>query len=396
MNLTSFCVLASCLFALADDTKGDLAAVQGGWRVTMALVDGKPDASLSGTQFSVSGDRFERKISSATVHGRFVIDAARKPKSIETTYIDGPAKGRTSHGIYVLRDDTWQICFDLTQPPTPKTGLNKPEEGLLLLVLHRVPPATPAPPVSPFADKNLDNAVRAALHHTKPGLSEGDLNNLYFLEAPGAHIRSLAGLEKCPNLALLKLTNNDVSDIGPLKNLGNLQSLDLAHNRVSDLRPLSELTKLQYIELSHNHISKLDGLRDLTNLFALYLSDNSITDLAPIAKLTRLSSLELGHNQLRDISVLAHINRLSTLELKDNLIENLEPLRHQTELSILMLERNRIKDLAPLVHAAKADAEGPKRFAPYLRLYLQGNPLSEQAKAKQLMELKSFGVRIEG
>ena len=49
-----------------------------------------------------------------------------------------------------------------------------------------------------------------------------------------------------------------------------------------------------------------------------------------------------------------------------------------------MIERNKIKDLKPLVDAAKADADGPKRFAPYLRLYMAGNPLSEAAKAKQL------------
>jgi hypothetical protein len=47
------------------------------------------------------------------------------------------------------------------------------------------------------------------------------------------------------------------------------------------------------------------------------------------------------------------------------------------------------------VAACKADAEGPKRFAPYLRLYLQGNPLSAAAKSTQIDELKKYGVRVE-
>jgi hypothetical protein len=71
-------------------------------------------------------------------------------------------------------------------------------------------------------------------------------------------------------------------------------------------------------------------------------------------------------------------------------------LAKQTELKLLMLERNRIKDLRSLIDAAKADAAGPKRFAPYLRLYVAGNPLPEATKAKQLEALKATGVRIEG
>ena len=43
---------------------------------------------------------------------------------------------------------------------------------------------------------------------------------------------------------------------------------------------------------------------------------------------------------------------------------------------------------------AKADTEGTKRFAPYLRLYLAGNPLSDAARAVQVPVLKKYGVRV--
>ena len=49
----------------------------------------------------------------------------------------------------------------------------------------------------------------------------------------------------------------------------------------------------------------------------------------------------------------------------------------------------------PLVEAAQADFEGQKNFAPFLRLYLEGNPLSDAAKNEQLASLKEAGVRIE-
>jgi hypothetical protein len=46
------------------------------------------------------------------------------------------------------------------------------------------------------------------------------------------------------------------------------------------------------------------------------------------------------------------------------------------------------------VNLCKADAEGARRFAPYLRLYLGGNPLSEAAKSQQVATLKGFGVHV--
>jgi hypothetical protein len=70
-------------------------------------------------------------------------------------------------------------------------------------------------------------------------------------------------------------------------------------------------------------------------------------------------------------------------------------LTKQTDLNLLMLEKNKIADLTPLVKWAKTDSEGPRRVAPFLRLYLVGNPLSDDAKTKQIDALKSYGVRIE-
>ena len=112
--------------------------------------------------------------------------------------------------------------------------------------------------------------------------------------------------------------------------------------------------------------------------------------------MTKLWTLSLPKNQLKDIKVLEKVNRVSNLNLNDNQIEDVSPLTKLTELKILHIERNKIKDLKPLADAAKADATGPKLFAPYLHLYLAGNPLSDAAKSAQTEALKAAGVRIEG
>ncbi len=81
--------------------------------------------------------------------------------------------------------------------------------------------------------------------------------------------------------------------------------------------------------------------------------------------------------------------------LSENQIADLTPLTKQTDLNLLLLQKNKITDLTPLVNWAKADSEGPRRFAPFLRLYLKDNPLSNDAKTKQIESLKKYGVRIE-
>jgi Leucine-rich repeat (LRR) protein len=250
---------------------------------------------------------------------------------------------------------------------------------------------------SPFPDKKLEAAIRDVLkHEPNVELNDEKLQNVYILEAAGKDIKDLTGLEKCTNLALIKLSKNKISDLKPLKNLTNLQSLDLADNAIKDISSLANLKGLQYIEMSNNQIEKLEPLSGLTSLRSLYLGGNAIKDIAPVASLVKLWTLSAPKNQIKDISALEKVNKLSTLDLRDNRVEDVKPLAKQTELSLLLIERNQIKDFKPLIEAAKADSAGPKRFAPYLRLYLSGNPLPDPVKSAQLEAFKAAGVRIEG
>ncbi len=249
---------------------------------------------------------------------------------------------------------------------------------------------------SPFPDKNLEAAIREVLkHEPKVELTDEKLQDVYFLEAPGKEIKDLTGLEKCKNLTLIKLSKNKISDLKPLKDLANLQSLDLADNEIKDISPLANLKALQYIEISGNKIEKLDALSKLTSLNSLYLGHNSIKDIAALATLTKLWTLSAPKNQIKDITALEKITKLSVLDLRDNQVEDAGPLGKQTELTLLMIERNKIKDLKPLVDAAKTDSAGPKRFAPFLHVYLLGNPLSDAAKSSQIDALETAEVRIE-
>ena len=50
-------------------------------------------------------------------------------------------------------------------------------------------------------------------HEPNVELTDEKLQNVYILEAPEKGIKDLSGLEKCKNLALIKLTKNQITDL---------------------------------------------------------------------------------------------------------------------------------------------------------------------------------------
>src|SRR5271168_311214 len=84
----------------------------------------------------------------------------------------------------------------------------------MLIALLSGGAAGPAGAASPFPDKNLEVAIRGVLkHEPNVELTDEKLQNVYILEASGKDIKDLTGLEKCKNLALIKLTKNKISEL---------------------------------------------------------------------------------------------------------------------------------------------------------------------------------------
>jgi Leucine-rich repeat (LRR) protein len=248
---------------------------------------------------------------------------------------------------------------------------------------------------SPFKDKALETAVQSALRLPKPDFKDEDLAKLSILHAPGKKIKDLTGLEKCKGLADIDLSKNEVVALAPLKDMPILQTLDLSGNQIVDISALAGLVKLQRLELSNNQVADLKPLAKLVAMQSLYLTGNKVKDIAPLADMKKLASLNLGNNQIVDLKPLAKVTGIGSLELSGNQIGDVTPLTGLTQIHLLQLDKNKVASLAPLVKWAKADADGAKRFAPYLRLYVAGNPLDAETKDKSLPALKAMGVRLE-
>jgi hypothetical protein len=105
-------------------------------------------------------------------------------------------------------------------------------------------------------------------------------------------------------------------------------------------------------------------LKNLTSLTRLSLWGNRISDLRPLQTLSGLTYLVLSRNSISDISPLAFLTALKQLDLTDNNISDIHALVINKGLD-------------------KGDT-----------VYLSGNPLSADAKNKQIPQLKARGVRV--
>ena len=247
-----------------------------------------------------------------------------------------------------------------------------------------------------FPDKALEAVVRKSVfekRNTNDPILAKDVERISTIKGSKAGIRNIEGLQHCRELRELNLSENEIEDVSPLAGLKYLQSLDLAKNKISSIEPLRDHKMLQFIELSHNQVSDLSPLENHETVVNLYLENNKVSDISVVATLPRLVSLYLDDNPVRDVSPLAKLKWLERVGLNRCQVEDVAPLTASIYWKYIFLEDNKIADLAPLVEMCKRDLADRKRFAPFVRIYLNGNPLSEQGRA-QLEELKALGIRL--
>lgn len=250
--------------------------------------------------------------------------------------------------------------------------------------------------VSVFADKNFEKAVRKqvfAKRDSDAPLTAEDVRNVSVIHGNKMGIKSLEGLEHCVSVAEIRLAENEIEDLGPVKGLKRLQSLSLEKNQIRDITPVGTLAALQYLNLEHNQVRDLSPLKGLEKMNSLYLTDNRIKDISSLAGLKKVWSLYVGDNVIEDISVVGQLPWLQSLEIRDNGLKSLAGLESIRDVRFLDMRNNKVSDLGPLVAACERDAKGDSRFAPFLRLYLEGN---EGIKKDQLEALKKIGVRLKG
>ena len=215
-------------------------------------------------------------------------------------------------------------------------------------------------------DPNLRAAVESEIEKAEgEPIAPAEMLTITCLQALGAYIRNLTGLEGATNLTAVILRHNDISDISPMAGLTNLRRVDLDDNNISDISPVAGLTELADLLLQNNNISNISPVVGLTILEELNLSNNNISDISPVAGFTHLGWLHLQGNSISDISPVAGLTNLTGLNLSDNGISDISPLVANTGLG----------------HGDRVD--------------VRGNPLSYQSIVVHIPALQSRGVTVK-
>lgn len=247
-----------------------------------------------------------------------------------------------------------------------------------------------------FPDKALEAVVRREVfekrYNAEP-LTADDVKNISQVVGKGKGIKSLEGLQNCKALMKLDLEGNEIVDLTPIKELKLLQSIDLSNNKIESLAPVSELTQSQYLQLSKNSIADLAPLSQMNNLRSLYVASNKIKSLAPVAGLKKMWTLNAASNPIEDTAPIGQLKGLDSINLKDCGIKSIDFIRNLTP-NFLMLNGNAVADFGPLAEVCEADSKTERRFAPFLRLYIDEATLKDTAHAANIERLRSAGVRI--
>ncbi len=138
MPVSMTMVLSVCL--AAAPLKGDLAKVQGVWRLMSVEASGvsmdKEDLQM--LEVIVRGDKCTVMRNGETTDSRTLrLDENHKPKHFEYTYPMGEHKGQTLHGIYELSGDTWKVCLAMPGKPRPKEFKAGPGSDDTLYIMKR-------------------------------------------------------------------------------------------------------------------------------------------------------------------------------------------------------------------------------------------------------------------
>ncbi len=164
-------------------------------------------------------------------------------------------------------------------------------------------------------------------------------------------ISSLEDLKNMPNLELIILCNQNITDISPLAGL-NIRYLCLHGNGISDLSPLSECVSLVKLVISSNPVSDITPILGLPELTELNMGATDITSFDGLGELKALTKLEV-HDcpKLEDMAGLKEVAGLTFLSLRPTTPDALEAIENMSDLRALYIwSANRLKSLEPLAN----------------------------------------------
>ena len=203
-------------------------------------------------------------------------------------------------------------------------------------------------------------------------------------------------LAKCPNLRVLVLDYQEITDITPLKDLP-LEYLSLTGNSITDITPLTGMDGLQVLDLAENPVRSADLLAELPELRELSLEATGVTSIEAFRGCD-LQYINVRTTRVDDYTPLAdcaQLTRLVTGFVPEGAVETLSGLTGLVELRLYSTQNVDLSCFTSMQQLQELDLTGsrlvnPEALAqlPSLRNLLLGD--TDTSELKFLADMPSL------
>lgn len=159
-----------------------------------------------------------------------------------------------------------------------------------------------------------------------PKETESETEKAAETEAPTESQRPSADSEDPGSVTILDLSDRDLAELPDLSIYPNLEILGINLNRISDLSPCADAPKLREIYAAGNNFTTIDPLYGMTALEELGLSGSAVSDISAAASLPNLKRLDVRRTRVSDISMLSDLTSLEMVLLSYSNVTSIEPL----------------------------------------------------------------------
>ena len=200
-----------------------------------------------------------------------------------------------------------------------------------------------------FQEPLMEQAVRARLGKQEgETLTEEELLTVRALYIFGTEVSDTedAFLEGMNGWTLPRGSLTSLEDVVMMP---NLEVLYVNYQPLSDITPVRTLQKLRHINLRHTYVSDLSPLAGLPMLDSLQLFDTNVSDLSPLVACPQVSDLDIGFTPLRSIRDIPDLKGLTRLSLRGRTLADLDGIERFVRLEWLCLSGTEVQDLTPLL-----------------------------------------------
>jgi uncharacterized protein (TIGR03067 family) len=276
--LVALMSMAGC----SSNKDGDKERLEGNWKV-VSITSGSegeaPQELIRDMIIVINGDTWKTLSAGQASEESFKVDTAKNPKTIDLTRTpivgvisDGKNQNRPEVkseillGIYTLEGDRLRICLAKPGEKRPSQFPEKPQDGVVVLVLER--------DKSPGPEKKVtDMRIMAEIEkqggyaHYGEGPGADQLYVRLDREKGDKELECIApSLKELSNVTGLHLYDSKVTDAGlaHLKGVNNVEHINLSQTAVTDagIVHLKGMTKLQLLIVNGTKVTDA-GIADL-------------------------------------------------------------------------------------------------------------------------------------